>query len=136
MERQTGSSQGIVRPVTAMADRFGRRGAGRERFVDASSPGASKRSRQDPQGDVRLCREPEDLVDHLRLRHRGDHVELQKIQFTSSGQVQLSRPDKLRATRTGGYRDIEIVFDGKMLTVNNKDANDFAQIDAPGSIDQ
>ena len=38
---------------------------------------------------------------------------LQKIQFTSSGQVQLSRPDKLRATRTGGYRDVEIVFDGK-----------------------
>ena len=29
---------------------------------------------------------------------------LQKLQFTSSGQVQLSRPDKLRATRTGGYR--------------------------------
>ena len=49
---------------------------------------------------------------------------LQKIQFTSSGQVQLSRPDKLRATRTGGYRDVEIVFDGKTLTMNNKDAND------------
>jgi hypothetical protein len=61
---------------------------------------------------------------------------LQKIQFTSSGQVQLSRPDKLRATRTGGYRDIEIVFDGKMLTVNNKDSKDYAQIDAPGTADQ
>jgi hypothetical protein len=61
---------------------------------------------------------------------------LQKIQFTSSGQVQLSRPDKLRATRTGGYRDIEIVFDGKTLTMNNKDANDFAQVESPGSVDQ
>jgi hypothetical protein len=61
---------------------------------------------------------------------------LQKIQFTSSGQVQLSRPDKLRATRTGGYRDIEIVFDGKMVTVNNKDAKDYAQIDAEGTADQ
>jgi hypothetical protein len=61
---------------------------------------------------------------------------LQKIQFTSSGQVHLSRPDKLRATRTGGYRDVEIVFDGKTLTVNNKDANDFAQVESPGSIDQ
>src|SRR6476469_3035777 len=49
---------------------------------------------------------------------------LQKIQFTSSGQVQLSRPNKLRATRTGGYRDVEIVFDGKLLTVNNKDGKD------------
>ncbi|MDP3690463.1 DUF2092 domain-containing protein [Bradyrhizobium sp.] len=61
---------------------------------------------------------------------------VEKIQFTSSGQVQLSRPDKLRATRTGGYRDIEIVFDGKMLTVNNKDSKDYAQIEAPGTADQ
>jgi hypothetical protein len=61
---------------------------------------------------------------------------LQKLQFTSSGQVQLNRPDKLRATRTGGYNDVEIVFDGKTLTVNGKDKNVFAQIDSPGSVDQ
>jgi hypothetical protein len=61
---------------------------------------------------------------------------LQKIQFASSGQVQLSRPDKLRATRTGGYRDVEIVFDGKLVTVNNKDAKDYAQIEAEGTADQ
>jgi hypothetical protein len=61
---------------------------------------------------------------------------LQKIQFTSSGQVQLSRPDKLRATRTGGYRDVEIVFDGKMLTANNKDGKDYAQIDAAGTAEE
>src|SRR5258708_25126034 len=61
---------------------------------------------------------------------------LQKIQFTSSGQVQLSRPDKLRAARTGGYADVEIVFDGKMLTVNNKDGNAFAQVESSGSVDQ
>jgi len=58
---------------------------------------------------------------------------LQKLQFTSSGQVQMSRPDKLHATRTGGYRDIEIVFDGKTVTVNNKDTKDYAQIDAVGT---
>ncbi|WP_245471442.1 DUF2092 domain-containing protein [Bradyrhizobium genosp. SA-3] len=62
--------------------------------------------------------------------------QLQKIQFTSSGQVQLSRPDQLRATRTGGYRDVEIVFDGKMLTVNNKDSKDYAQIEAPGTAEE
>ena len=61
---------------------------------------------------------------------------LLKIQFTSSGQVQLSRPDKLRATRTGGYRDIEIVFDGRSFTLNDKDANGFAQIELSGSVDQ
>jgi hypothetical protein len=62
--------------------------------------------------------------------------ELQKIQFTSSGQVQLSRPDKLRARRTGGYTDVELVFDGQLLSVNNKAGNAFAQIDSPGSVDQ
>jgi hypothetical protein len=61
---------------------------------------------------------------------------LQKIQFASSGQVQLSRPDKLRAARTGGYTDVEIVFDGKTLTVNNKDGKAFAQVEASGSVDQ
>jgi hypothetical protein len=62
--------------------------------------------------------------------------DLQKLQFTSSGQVQLNRPDKLRATRTGGYTDVEVVFDGKTLTVNGKDKNIFAQLDSPGSVDQ
>jgi hypothetical protein len=48
----------------------------------------------------------------------------------------LSRPDKLRAARTGGYSDVEIVFDGKTLTVNNKDGNAFAQMESSGSVDQ
>jgi hypothetical protein len=61
---------------------------------------------------------------------------LQKIQFTSSGQVQLSRPDKLRATRTGGYRDVEVVFDGKLVTVSDKDTKNYAQIEAAGTADQ
>jgi len=62
-------------------------------------------------------------------------ADLEKIQFNSSGQVQLSRPDKLRATRLGGYADVELVFDGKTLNVLSKDRNKFAQVDAPGSVD-
>src|SRR5262249_1440400 len=62
--------------------------------------------------------------------------ELQKIQFASSGQVLLSRPDKMRATRTGGYADVELVFDGKTVTVLGKNVNAFAQADAPGTVDQ
>jgi Predicted periplasmic protein (DUF2092) len=38
--------------------------------------------------------------------------ELQKIRFASSGQIKLSRPDKLRVRRTGGYADVELVYDG------------------------
>src|SRR3954468_3245945 len=48
---------------------------------------------------------------------------LQKIQFTSSGQVLLSRPDKLRASRAGGYTDVELVFDGKTLTLHGRNLN-------------
>ena len=62
--------------------------------------------------------------------------DLQKIQFTSSGQVLLSRPDKIRATRAGGYADVELVFDGKTVTVLGKNINAFAQTDVPGSVDQ
>jgi hypothetical protein len=61
---------------------------------------------------------------------------LQKIQFTSSGRVQVSRPDKLRVTRTGGYSDVELVFDGKTFTVNDKDHNGYAEVETSGSIDQ
>src|ERR1041384_4178559 len=35
--------------------------------------------------------------------------ELQKIQFTSSGEMKMNRPDKLRIRRTGGYADVELV---------------------------
>jgi hypothetical protein len=62
--------------------------------------------------------------------------ELQKIQFTSSGRVLLSRPDKIRASRTGGYADVELVFDGKTVTVLGKNVNAFAQAEATGSVDQ
>jgi hypothetical protein len=63
-------------------------------------------------------------------------AELQKIQFTSAGQVLLSRPDKLRRTRTGGYSDVELVFDGNVATILGKNVNAFAQVDAPGTVDQ
>ena len=61
---------------------------------------------------------------------------LQKIQFTNSGRLQLSRPNKLHASRTGGYVDVELVFDGTTATVLSRDKNVYAEIKAPGSIDQ
>jgi len=62
--------------------------------------------------------------------------EVEKIQFTSSGKVLLSRPDKVRASRTGGYADFEISFDGKTVSGLGKNINAYAQIDFTGSIDQ
>jgi len=61
--------------------------------------------------------------------------ELQKIQFTASGSVLVDRPAGLRATRTGGYADVELVFDGKAATIHNRDGKAFTRIEAPGSLD-
>jgi hypothetical protein len=63
-------------------------------------------------------------------------TEGQKISFASSGKFQIQRPDKLRATRTGGYADVEMVFDGKTLSVLGKNARSYAQMDAPGTVDR
>ena len=60
----------------------------------------------------------------------------QKIGLASSGTLKLNRPDKLHATRTGGFSNVEMVFDGKALTLLGKNANLYAQVDAPGTIDQ
>ncbi len=62
--------------------------------------------------------------------------DLQKIQFASSGQMLLNRPDKARASRVGGYADVEMVFDGKTLTILGKNLNKYTQINSAGSIDQ
>jgi hypothetical protein len=59
----------------------------------------------------------------------------QKIQFTNSGQIQLSRPNMVRAARAGGYTDVELTFDGKTVTVLGKHINAYAQTDAAGSVD-
>jgi hypothetical protein len=62
--------------------------------------------------------------------------ELEKIQFTSSGKLQLSRPDKLRVTRTGGYTDIQLVYDGKTVSISGNNAKVYVQADLAGTVDQ
>src|SRR5262249_2879706 len=52
----------------------------------------------------------------------------QKIALVSSGTLTLNRPDKLHATRTGGFANVEMVFDGKTLSLLGKNANLYAQV--------
>lgn len=77
---------------------------------------------------------------HVQLKYDVDieiiTPQLEKLQFASSGEAALSRPDRLRVTRTGGYSDVELVFDGKTATFLGKDSNTFAQIELPGPLDQ
>lgn len=62
--------------------------------------------------------------------------QLEKIQFTNSGEALLSRPDKLRAHRVGGYSDVTLFFDGKTASILGQSLNGYAQFEAPGTVDQ
>ena len=59
----------------------------------------------------------------------------QKLALASSGSVSLNRPDKIHATRSGGFADVEMSFDGKTLTLLGKNLNLYAQTDVPGTVD-
>ena len=59
----------------------------------------------------------------------------QKLLLASSGMVDLSRPDKFRGSRRGGFANVEMVFDGKTLTLLGKDANLYTQVEIPGTLD-
>jgi hypothetical protein len=58
----------------------------------------------------------------------------QKLLLASSGKVEMGRPDKIRATRHGGFANVEMVFDGKTLTLLGKDANLYTQAEVPGTV--
>ena len=59
----------------------------------------------------------------------------QKLALASSGTVTLNRPDKILATRSGGFADVEMSFDGKTLTLLGKNLNLYTQLEVPGTID-
>jgi len=59
----------------------------------------------------------------------------QKLALASSGTVTLDRPDKIRATRSSGFVDVEMSFDGKTLTLLGKNLNIYVQKDVPGTVD-
>jgi hypothetical protein len=60
----------------------------------------------------------------------------QKLALVSSGSISLSRPDKIRATRSGGFADVDLVFDGKTVSLLGKEAKTYGQVEASGTVDQ
>ena len=59
--------------------------------------------------------------------------QIEKIQFTSSGSLDLKRPNQFRAHRLGGYADVEVVGDGKLVTIFGRNLGKFAQFPADGA---
>lgn len=59
----------------------------------------------------------------------------QILGIASSGEVTLTRPNNLYATRMGGFANVEMNFDGKTLSVLGKNANKYAQLEIDGDTD-
>ncbi|WP_443216798.1 DUF2092 domain-containing protein [Rhizobium sp. Root1203] len=59
----------------------------------------------------------------------------QKLLLASSGKIEIGRPDKIRVQRTGGFADVEMVFDGKTLTLLGKNLNLYTPIEVPGTVE-
>ena len=78
--------------------------------------------------------------ENLSLKYDAD-VEVvtpavEKIQFSASGDVTMTRPNKFRVSRTGGYAEVELVSDGSTVTVFDRGGKRFAQVPAAGSFDE
>lgn len=63
-------------------------------------------------------------------------AEMQKVGFASSGALTATRPDKVRVSRTGGFADVEMVYDGKTLSAYGKNLNVYAKHSTAGTIDE
>ena len=61
-------------------------------------------------------------------------TEDQKIQLASSGSAVVERPNRIRATRQGGFVNMELIYDGETVTLVGHDMNVFAKIELPGSL--
>ena len=78
--------------------------------------------------------------ENLSLKYDAD-VEavtpaVEKIQFSASGDITLSRPNKFRVSRIGGYADVELISDGANVTIHDRGGNRFAQVPGAGSFDE
>lgn len=61
--------------------------------------------------------------------------EKQNLALAASGTTVISRPDKMRNTRSGGFVDMEMLFDGTTLTLFGKNTNTYTQVAVPGTLD-
>ncbi len=105
-----------------------------------ASPSSVSASESEAQALLRKMADYVSRQENLTLRYDAD-VEvvtpsIEKIQFSASGEITMSRPNKFRVSRTGGYADVELISDGSRVTVFDRAGNRFAQVDAQGTFDQ
>ena len=75
------------------------------------------------------------LVHPCASRHRAFLKKSVLDQKILKGSVTPNHPNKIRATHAGGHADIEMLFDGKTLTLFGDCLNLYTQIEVPGTLD-
>jgi hypothetical protein len=60
----------------------------------------------------------------------------QKIEFNSTARQSVQRPNRLRAERTGDLVEQVFVYDGQSLTLYNPHDKVYAQVPAPGTLEE
>lgn len=56
----------------------------------------------------------------------------QKIQYSASGKISVSRASGFLMTRHGPFANAQVTFDGKVVSLYGKDLNVYAQFESPG----
>ena len=59
----------------------------------------------------------------------------QKLQLSSSATIIIERAGKIYMNRHGAYADVEIIFNGEVLTIHGKDKNVYLQTKSHGNVD-
>jgi hypothetical protein len=62
-------------------------------------------------------------------------TEEQKLGIASSGAVSLARPDRVHATRSNGFEDLTMVFDGETFSMAAAQAGVYTSVAISGTID-
>lgn len=67
----------------------------------------------------------------------SEHIDTngQKLQLSSFASLVAERPGNLYLYRWGVFADMELIFNGRFLTLYSKDRNAYLQVDSPGGID-
>ncbi len=62
--------------------------------------------------------------------------DMEKLAFTSSSLLRMVRPNQVRLERSGGYANVEFLFNGTAFTVRDRDGNLYAQVPLKGNTDE
>lgn len=97
--------------------------------------------RLDPEAD-KILRSMSDFMGNLSaFSAKADidneiiDLEGQKLQFSSSADILLKRPDHLYINRQGAIAHVELIFNGKLLTIYGRNLNVYYQMDSHGTTD-